>query len=88
MPLTAGSRLKRLRQLAKLSQYELAGRAAIGRDKVSRFECDYSTPSPGEWRRLEDAIDEAVREQQSRLAKLCERERSRKNAVQESEITA
>jgi|SRR5215831_11056733 len=76
MPPTAGSRLKQLREMAGLSQYQLATLAEIGRDKLSRVECSYCELSSEEWQKLERAIDKVVVQQQARLTKLRSRERA------------
>jgi len=65
MPPTAGSRLKQLREMAGLSQYQLATLAEIGRDKLSRFECGYCELSSEEWQKLERAIDKVEKLQKA-----------------------
>jgi len=76
MPLTAGSELKQLREMAGFSQYELATRTQIGREKISRFECGYTEPSTEERRKLEAAINQAIAEQLALLAELRSGKRS------------
>ena len=84
MPQSEGSKLKKLRETAGVSQYQLAGFANISRDRISRVECHYAELSPQEWRRIERAIDTAIAEKQSRLAKLYARERENVTAVDQA----
>lgn len=84
---TWGSELKSRREKLRLSQYELAGRSGISREKISRFECGYTEPSSAERHRLEAAINETIAERYARLAELRLRADARKSVVAE-EVTA
>ena len=68
--LTWGEKIKRQREQAKISQYQVSQRSEIGRDKISRFECGYTEPSGAERARVERVLYEMIAEQQALLAEL------------------
>jgi ribosome-binding protein aMBF1 (putative translation factor) len=69
--ITWGSKIKQLREMANLSQYELSQRVPeIYRDKLSRFENGYTEPSWAERKTLERVLDEAIRERLALLVEL------------------
>lgn len=70
-----GVELRQLRDMARLSQFQLSIRTGIPRDRLSRFECGYSKPTPGELQKLETAIDQAIDERNTQLAGLRLRDR-------------
>ena len=57
--MTPGRRLRVLRVAAGLKVWELAARAGIPQGRISELENDRRAGTPGEWERLQAALEEA-----------------------------
>ena len=65
-----GEKIRQLREMAGISQFQLSQRSEIYRDKLSRFENGYTEPSWAERKTLERVLNEAITERLALLAEL------------------
>lgn len=69
-----GKELKRLRELAGLSQYELSNLCCIPRNRLSLFECGYSDLSDKDYDRAEQALHRAITGKREQFEAMMSRE--------------
>ena len=62
-----GKQLKRLRELAGLSQYELSDLCRIPRNRVSLFECGYCEMGDEDYKRAEKVLQRLIAEKHKDL---------------------
>lgn len=69
-----GKELKRLREIAGLSQYELSNLCGVARNRLSVFECGYSRLPDEDYDRAERALHRAIIEKRERFETMMSRE--------------
>jgi len=69
-----GKELKRLRELAGLSQYELSHVCGVARNRLSLFECGYSSLPDGDYDKAERALHRAITEKREQFETMISRE--------------
>jgi len=62
-----GKQLKRLRELAGLSQYELSNLCRVPRNRLSLFECGYCELGDEDYERAERALQQLIAEKHKDL---------------------
>lgn len=71
-----GKELKRLRELAELSQYELSNLSGIPRNRISLFECKYCEMPDEDYERAERVLRRTIAEKHRNLESVLSARRS------------
>lgn len=74
-----GKELRRLRELAGLSQWELSNLCGVARNRLSVFECGYSTLSDDDYDRAERALYLVITEKRKKFEAMMSKALAEKN---------
>ena len=74
--------------MSNLSQYQLSSKlTGVGRDRVSRLENGYATPSAEERQMIEGVLNQVLAEQLDRMAELRPKDKRPTPKTSDAEIT-